>query len=252
VVARGTGTLRASELRVDTGSVVKKGQALGTIEPVDDTATWELAAMSLKLARVQQSQAELARDLAEDEYTKVKRVHDNQPGSAVSARRLDELNSAWQTQKLAAEFAKLAADRVELTNKQRMRDHKPVAPFDGFIAKYNPRVGDPITAGEPLCTVMNIDAVVIDVFFPAKYLFQVRLDQRATVQIEGLPAGTPDAGLVGRVVLKGESVDPASRTFPVRVELQNPRMPTDGDRAPTYFENYAVRPGMRAVVRIAE
>jgi hypothetical protein len=113
-------------------------------------------------------------------------------------------------------------------------------------------VGDPITAGEPLCTVMNIDAVVIDVFFPAKYLFQVRLDQRATVQIEGLPAGTPDAGLVGRVVLKGESVDPASRTFPVRVELQNPRMPTDGDRAPTYFENYAVRPGMRAVVRIAE
>jgi RND family efflux transporter MFP subunit len=115
--------------------------------------------------------------------------------------------------------AQLAAAEVEV--KQRERDlekTKIKAPYDGVITHRFVGVGDRVTA-MPRVEIMNIvddRALFAEVDVPERYLHDIQLDAVAEVQAQGVP--DPVQGLVQLI---GGSVDLETRTFRVRVLIDN-------------------------------
>jgi len=126
-------------------------------------------------------------------------------------------------------------------NVQRLRDltgfQKIVAPFDGIITRRNAEVGMLVTAGSntgtrPLFSVAQVDVLRVQASVPQSSAAGMKAGDVALVTIPE-KLSQPIAGKVSRTA---GSVDPASRSLLVEVELPN----TDGK----------ILPGVYAQVRL--
>lgn len=107
-----------------------------------------------------------------------------------------------------------------------------VSPINGMVVERKASPGQAVDPSTNLFTVANLRHVWITVDVYERDIERVNENARAVVT----PSALPGESFPGRVTYAGGIVDPASRTFKVRVELENP-----GRR---------LRPGMFAQVRI--
>lgn len=108
-----------------------------------------------------------------------------------------------------------------------------VTPIAGIVVERNVSPGQVVGPAVSLFTVADLRQVWITVDVYEADLARVRQGAAVTVS----PTALPGESFAGRVTYAGGVVDPASRAFKVRVELDN--------------TNYRLRPGMFALVRIA-
>lgn len=108
-----------------------------------------------------------------------------------------------------------------------------VSPIGGIVVERNVSPGQVVGPAVSLFTVADLRRVWITVDVYEADLSRVRQGAAVTVS----PTALAGESFTGRVTYAGGVVDPASRAFKVRVELENP--------------NYRLRPGMFAQVRIA-
>ena len=106
------------------------------------------------------------------------------------------------------------------------------APSDGVVLEKNVVQGQAVMAGAPLFQIADLSTVWLEADAFESDIGAVRVGQHAEVAFDAYP-GEP---VHGRVAFVYPTVDPASRTGKVRIELANP-----GDR---------LRPGLFAAVRI--
>ena len=106
------------------------------------------------------------------------------------------------------------------------------SPITGVVVERNASPGQTAGPSTTLFTVANLKHVWITVDVYEADLTRVRVGASALVTPSALPGET----FPGRVTYAGGIVDPSSRTFKVRVELEN--------------TNMRLRPGMFAQVRI--
>jgi membrane fusion protein, copper/silver efflux system len=92
------------------------------------------------------------------------------------------------------------------------------APSDGVVLAKNVVQGQAVTAGAPLFQIADLSTVWIEAEAFESDLGAVRVGQQAEVALDAYP-GEP---LRGRVAFVYPTVDAASRTGKVRVELPNP------------------------------
>lgn len=111
-----------------------------------------------------------------------------------------------------------------------IRQKEVRAPFSGFIAKEHTQVGEWINPGGPVVTLLNLSKIQITVDVPERYA--VTLSRKELVRIVvGSVSAQPINGVISAILPKGDS---NSRTFPVRIRLDNP--------------GYKIKSGMESLV----
>lgn len=201
IVGSESNGLRLSEVRVNVGDVVKKGQVLATFSP------------EMIQADVAQARASLAeaRAMAADAAGNAARARTLQQTGALSQQQINQYQTTEQTAKAKVEAAQavLAAQQV------RGRNTQVLAPDDGVISARTATVGSVVSAGTELFRLIR----------------QGRLEWRAEVtsaELGRVAVGTPavitsasGAQVQGKVRSVAPTVDPQTRAALVYVDIPN-------------------------------
>lgn len=191
--------LRLTDVRVNVGDVVRKGQLLATF--ADDTVQADVAQARASLMEARSSAAEAA---ANDE-----RARTLQATGALSAQQIQQYATAGQTAQ-----ARVEAAQAQLRVQQlRLAHTRVLAPDDGVISARMATVGAVLGAGTELFRMVR----------------KGRLEWRAEVTSSDLPRIRAGAGarvtaasgaeVAGKVRMVAPTVDPATRNALVYVDL---------------------------------
>lgn len=207
VYARTSGYIR--KWYVDIGQHVKSGQLLAVIDApeVDQQLLHARAVLS-------QSQANLT--LA---AVTAKRYQELIKDNSVAQQQVDQNN-----QNLAAQQANVQASTADVANLEQQQIYeKVVAPFDGIITERHADIGDLINAGNSgpgaeLYRVSRTSTMRIFIPVPEGYSQQIKDGMHVRVELTELPGQRFD----GQVTRSTQSINVASRTLLVEVDVPNP------------------------------
>ncbi|MEC7728544.1 MAG: efflux RND transporter periplasmic adaptor subunit [Pseudomonadota bacterium] len=183
------------EVRVETGDRVDRGDVL--VELDDELVTWELAAA--------RAEAEEARSRLEEARRRLREARSVGAGRNIAATEVSARES-----EVAASEATLA--RLEAARRQvevRARRHRVTAPFDGVVSQRSRDLGEWVTPGDQLLTLVDTDNLRLDFQVPQSFYKRIDDNSRLLVQDDqALSSATID-------VLVPVN-DPQSRTFLLR------------------------------------
>jgi HlyD family secretion protein len=256
-------TSTITELTVNRGSHVKKGDLLARLENRDLAAAAEASKGELDTAeatyqttvgaslpqQIQKAQgdaasAKAALDAAQKVYDSRKTLFEQ---GAVPRRDLDSAEVALvqaraaneQAQKQLADLQRIGKDQL-LKSAQGTREtseghyHAAAAqlsyseirsPIDGVVTDRPLYVGDLATANQPMLVVMNTSRLIAKTHIPQTEAASLRVGNAAELKVPGL-----DEPVGARVTLVSPALDPGSTTIEVWVEARKP--------------DPAIRPGM--------
>ncbi len=243
------------QLSLGYGQTVRAGDVLVQL----DTRDLELA-VRLAEARVQQVEADLAklkawqrpeevarqaalRDEAKARYDQAYRTYERVDAlrnqNVVSASEHDRVVTDVATAKaqydsaranlataeagptaeeLAVQAAVIAHAKAEAAMKRRELEKATIrAPYDGVVTAVNVEVGERISAAHGAAIeMMDLHYLIAEVGLPAGYVGKVRVHDLAAVSTASSTQRVPAV-----VIAVNEVVDPATRTFQIRVAVDN-------------------------------
>ncbi|HTC61807.1 MAG TPA: efflux RND transporter periplasmic adaptor subunit [Candidatus Saccharimonadales bacterium] len=207
IYARTSGYL--SRWHFDIGAHVQKGQLLAEIETPEIDQ------------QLQQAQAELDTAQANLKIAKITaaRWQDLVSTGSVSQQETDQAVSNLSAVKATAESSAANMRRLE----QLQSFEKIYAPFDGIITARNTDIGALIDAGanaqpRELFHITAIRTLRVYVSVPEVYSRAARPGATATLTLDEFPGQT----FHGTLVRNANSIDIASRTLLVEVDVDNP------------------------------
>lgn len=194
----------------DMGSHVRKGQLMATIETPELDQQLQVAQADLKAA-----QANL--DLANITSTRYQNLLTS---NSVSKQETDVAMGNAASKQAAVEASMAGVRRLE----QLQSFERVYAPFDGVVTARNTDLGALITGGttgggaaKELFHLASVDRLRVFVSVPEIYSAAMRSGGVATLTLDEFP-GREFQGVIAR---NAGSIDPASRTLNVEVDLQN-------------------------------
>ncbi len=192
-----------AEMLIDAGDMVQKGEVLVRLDK--DLADIELASARAALdeAEAQLKEATRQRDEAAELVAK-KHIPETTYESTIAQVEINEA----AVKRLQAEYRR----QQEIVERHIIR-----APFDGVVGAKLVEVGEWVQTGTPVIELVEIDTLRVDVPVPQHYFRQVEIGTPATVRFDALPDRTFEA----QVTMKVPVSNPAARTFPVRIEMDN-------------------------------
>jgi RND family efflux transporter MFP subunit len=208
--------LRLTEVRVNVGDQVERGQVLAKF--AEETIQADVAQAQANLAEAEAN--------AQESAANGDRARRLQPTGAISAQQINQYLTAEQAGK-----ARVQAARATLNSQQlRMKHTLVIAPDSGVISARMATVGAVVSGGTELFRIIR----------------QSRLEWRAEVMSEELgrlPPGTVaiiaaanGAQMQGRVRIVAPTVDPQTRAALVYVDLPKDSGATAGMFATGQFE----------------
>lgn len=212
IAARIAGTVTG--VRVKAGDRVSRGQLLLEIEAVEGMAGAAAATASVTEAQQGLEEARSRRDLARVTFGRFEKLFQEQ---AVTRQEFDVRRTelAVADQGVAQAEARLARAREESKAAASVAGHGRVtSPLSGVVTARPAEVGMTVFPGTLLVTVEEGGEYRLEANAPESLLRQVKPGDTVRVAIEGSGAPAP-----GRVVEVVPSVDPASRTFPVKIAI---------------------------------
>ena len=233
---------RISEIAVDLGSRVRKGQLIARIDPSDYRLRVDQAEAALQQARVRLGlPAEGTSDRIDPEQTSLVR----QAAATMKEARLshDRMAELWKgnyiaraeldaaVSKLAVAEGQYQAALEEIRNRQGMlvqrrseleiarqqlADTAIVAPTDGAVSERQVSVGQYLAAGAPVVTLVRIDPLRLRLAVPEREAGVVRVGQPVELTVEGDSAKYP-----GRVARLSPAFAENNRTLLIESEVPN-------------------------------
>ncbi len=213
LAAQVMGTITSVAVR--EGDSVRRGQLLISID--DAQAQAGLARAQAGVAVAQQELVSVNSDRALAEST-MKRYQILWDKKSVSPHEFDEVRARLQAASAHRELAVAgeAQARAELAQARATVGFSRIrAPFDGVVTERRIDPGALAVPGTPLLTVESRGRYRLEATVDERNLMGIRLGQSVPVSIEAVG---PDS-LAGKVVQIVPAVDPASRSFVVKVEL---------------------------------
>ena len=199
VIGAESSGLRLTEVRVNIGDVVKRGQVLATFST--DSVQADVAQARASLLEAQANAADAAAN--------AERARTLQSSGALSAQQINQYLTLEKTAKARAEAAQAVLGAQQL----RGRQTQVLAPDSGVISARTATVGSVVGSGAELFRMIR----------------QGRLEWRAEVtsaELGSIGVGTPvsvvpasGGELRGRVRMVAPSVDPLTRSALVYVDL---------------------------------
>jgi RND family efflux transporter MFP subunit len=236
---------------------VKRGQPLanlleGTVRILRDAAYAQLALRQAEYDecsethqdRIEQAKAAMLSAAAQQRYAQAKFERSKQLYESNRTVSLEEFELARtlatraQQDYLNAEIAYKLAQRNDKTAQakarldeaqaeasrldDRVEKYTIHAPFDGFVVAEHTEVGAWLKEGDLVAEVVQLNPAEVRAFVPEAYIARVQVGSEAVIRSDGLALAPGESGLIGRVTgLIGESAS-GSRTFPVKVQVDNP------------------------------
>jgi len=189
---------------VKEGDYIKKGDLLVKLKSTDLKLILKgaVAAKEKSIANLEKAKKELAR---------VSRLKD---ANSIAERNYDEAlyNYRALSQELVQNNAKIEQLEYEIAQK------KVLSPFSGFIAGEHTQVGQWVSAGGAVVTLIDLSKIRVTVDVPERYAVLLPAKGRVKVNVKSIP-GKPFSGKIYAILPQGNS---ESRTFPVRINLANP------------------------------
>jgi HlyD family secretion protein len=192
--------LRLSDVRVNVGDIVKRGQVLATFAP--DTARAELAQQTATVAEAEAALAEAQANAA--------RARTLQDSGALSAQQINQYLTAEKT----AQARVGAAKATQQSSQLRFGFTRVVAPDDGVISSRSATVGAVVGSGQELFRLIRKNRLEWRGEVTANEISKVRSGQVVTVTT---PSG---ASVLGKVRMVAPTVDPQTRNAVVYVDLE--------------------------------
>lgn len=235
---------RLAEITVDLGTRVKRGQIVGKLDQSDFKLRVEQAEAALQQARVRLGLSPTGSDERVDpEHTAIVRqaramlddarlTRDRSVRLAqqelIARAQLDSAEAALQVsegryqdaiEEVRNRQAVIAQRRSELDMaRQQLADTVIVSPLDGGVSLKQASVGEYLSAGAPIATLVRVHPLRLRVPVPEREGAGVRTGHAVTLTVEG------DATLYrGRVVRLSPIVQEQNRTLLVEAEVPNER-----------------------------
>jgi RND family efflux transporter MFP subunit len=191
--------LRLTEVRVNVGDVVKKGQVLAVFSP--DTVNADVAQARASLLEAEANAAEAKANAA--------RARTLENSGALSAQQISQYVTAEQTAN-----ARIASARAMLNSQQlRLRYTQVVAPDSGVISARSATVGSVVGAGTELFRMVRQGRLEWRAEVTAADLRNIRVGGSARVKAAN------GSELTGKVRMIAPTVDPQTRSALVYVDL---------------------------------
>ncbi len=233
---------RVSEIAVDLGTPVRKGQVLARLDPTDSRLRLAQAEAALRQVRAGLG---LPPDGTDDrvEVEKTALVREAQAVLEEARKNRDRMAQLWEKQYIAraeydASLAKLLvaegryqAAVEEIRNRQELLAEKRSglalarqqladtvlnAPIDGAVRERKASVGEYLAPGAPVVGLVKIHPLRLRVAVPERDAPAVRVGQPVRVRLEGDPADH-----LGRVVRVSPAIQEQNRTLAVEAEVAN-------------------------------
>jgi RND family efflux transporter MFP subunit len=218
----------AREVKVGLGDAVAAGQLLLVLEARDLDAAWRQAQAAREEAKSAITEANNAVASAQANLDLVKatfrRMNDLYQKKSISDQEYDEATAKLKLAQAAYEMA--ASRRAQLNSKIQqaeeavaaagvMRGYAEIrAPFAGTITEKQVEQGSLAAPGAPLLTIEQAGALRLEVAVEEALLPGIRAGQPVTVKLDSF-----DQTIAARVSEIVPSVDPASRSFTVKIDL---------------------------------
>ena len=191
--------LRLTDVRVNVGDVVKKGQVLAVFSP--DTVNADVAQARASLLEAEANAAEAKANAA--------RARTLENSGALSAQQISQYVTAEQTAN-----ARIASARAMLNSQQlRLRYTQVVAPDSGVISARSATVGSVVGAGTELFRMVRQGRLEWRAEVTAADLRNIRVGGSARVKAAN------GSELTGKVRMIAPTVDPQTRSALVYVDL---------------------------------
>ncbi len=215
---------RIEEFPFDDGDEVRSGQRIAVVRSDGlDKGLAQIAAQIDGLeAQVEQAEAELGRS----EELRARGV--------ITEQAYDQATTAYRSAAAQLEATRASFDQMSLT----AADASVEAPIGGVIADRMLQRGDMASPQVPLCTVLDLDPIRLELHVAERDLAHIRVGQEVALQVDAVP-GREFTGEVARVL---PYLDPMSRTNAVEVTVPNP---VDGDSG-----RRPLKPGMFGRARL--
>ena len=233
---------RLSEIAVDLGSRVHKGQIIAQLDPTDFRLRVRQAEAALQQGRARLGLSPNgADDRVDPEHTPLVRQAHAMLDEARRSR--DRMVMLWERQLIArAELdaagatlqvaegryqdaieevlnrqAVLAERRSELAiARQQLLDSELKAPLDGAVRQRHASAGEYLAAGSPIVTVVRIHPLRLRLAVPERVAAEVRIGQLVSVKVEG-----DRAVYRGQVARLSPAISEEDRTLMVEAEVPN-------------------------------
>ena len=173
--------------------------------------------------RVSKGQKLVSMDAAN--LKQIKYQLDNQQ---IEFKRIDELYKVGGASKSEWDAAKMNLDIRETSYKNLLENTSLLSPINGVVTARNYDNGDMYSGGEPVLVVEQITPVKLYINVSEGYFTKVKKGAPVSVKVDVYG----DEELEGKISLVYPTIDPATRTFPVEIQLVN--------------RDQRVRPGMFA------
>lgn len=203
------------EIRVHEGDRVQRGQVLALIDDAQPRAAVDRA-QAAELA-AQQEVSAATTDLALADVT-LKRYQTLYERKSVSPQEFDEIKArqqAAQARHAMAQAGQEQAKAAVVQARTSLEYTRIRAPFDGVVTEKKADAGTLASPGMPLFTVEDVRRYRLEATVNENDLRFVKLGQGVPVLIDALG----NAEFQGKVAQIVPAVDPASRSFMVKIEL---------------------------------
>jgi RND family efflux transporter MFP subunit len=233
---------RVSEIAVDLGSPVRKGQVLARLDPTDFRLRVEQAEAALRQVRAALG---LPRDGSGERVDPGETALVREARAVLEEARLnrDRIVQLWEKDYIARSEVDASRSRLlvaesryqaaleEIRNRQellaerssglalarqQLADTVLNAPIDGAVRERTASVGEYLAAGAPVFGLVRVHPLRLRVAVPERDAPSVRVGQAVRVLLEGDPAA--HAGRVARV---SPSIQEQNRTLIVEAEVAN-------------------------------
>lgn len=210
-----------SQMLVERGDSVRKGQALAQLSAAVERASYS-AAEARSQAEADLRSAEAAETFARTKAERTERLFEQQFVSAVARdQAVTEHDLAKARTRQSREQLRVSAQDLAVAGAQ-LGQRSIRSPIDGVVVERYVSRGERVEE-KPLMRVVALDPLRVEVLMPASAYNRVRVGMTAVVT----PAAPGFGDLQTKVVLVDRVVDAASNSFRVRLLLPNPdqRMP---------------------------
>lgn len=184
----------------EEGKRIKRGEDLVKLNS-------DLLQKTIKATRASYQQAKNDLEKAKVDFNRIERLY--REGLA-SEQEHDDLRFKARGEEMKADSLKAEVERLEAELQRKVIK----APFDGVVLEKQVNTGEWLSPGSPVATIARSDVVDIVVNVPEEALHFIKPGQAALAE----SGGKKIEGKVFTVVPKG---DIATRTFPVKIRVQN-------------------------------
>lgn len=195
---------KITQQAVQLGSVVKQGQILAKLDPVD-------IQQGVNIAKAQVASVQSQFQLAKDNYERFQKLFARE---AVSQAELDNARNGYQTAAAA-----LSQVKTQYANATHQSDYCNLyANALGVVTAIYAEIGQIVGPGQPIVTIVRDGEKEVEINVPENRLDEIRNAQELQAKFWALP----NLSVAARVREVAPMADAVSHTYKVRVGLTNP------------------------------